>query len=124
MREGARSRSYLRLAPRRLSALGRFASSRLTPSPRSETMQQPNREAVADADAAVPPGVAPEKNGPDAMNGGAGPAMYDFLRALQAMRVGEFPVRVAAGQVGLAGQIAGTCKELRAAHQGQAHHPQ
>src|SRR5260370_36633106 len=120
MREGARSRSYLRLAPRRLSALGRFASSRLTPSPRSETMQQPNREAVADADAAVPPGVAPEKNGPDAMNGGADPAMYDFLRALQAMRVGDFSVRMAGDQVGLAGQIADTLNQIVAADQRMA----
>ena len=46
---------------------------------------QPNREAIADAaDAAVPPVVAPEQNGPEALNGGADAAMYDFLRALQA----------------------------------------
>jgi hypothetical protein len=49
-------------------------------------MRQPNREVVADADAAIPPVAAPEKNGPEAMNGGADLAMYDFLRALQAMR--------------------------------------
>ncbi len=83
-------------------------------------MQQPNREAVADADAAVPPGVAPEKNGPDAMNGGADPAMYDFLRALQAMRVGDFSVRMAGDQVGLAGKIADTFNEIVAANQRMA----
>src|SRR6266700_2011416 len=120
MPASARKRCSLRLAPRRLSALGRFASSRLTPSPRSEPMQQPNREAVADADAAVPPGVAPEKNGPDAMNGGADPAMYDFLRALQAMRVGDFSVRMAGDQVGLAGKIADTFNEIVAANQSMA----
>jgi HAMP domain-containing protein/CheY-like chemotaxis protein/signal transduction histidine kinase len=83
-------------------------------------MQQPNREAVADEDAAVPPGVAPEKNGPDAMNGGADPAMYDFLRALQAMRVGDFSVRMAGDQVGLAGKIADTFNEIVAANQRMA----
>jgi len=83
-------------------------------------MQQPNREAVADVDAAVPPVVAPEQNGPDAMNGGADLAMYDFLRALQAMRVGDFSVRMAGDQVGLAGKIADTFNEIVAANQRMA----
>ena len=80
-------------------------------------MQQPNREAVADVDAATPPVAAPEKNGPEAMNGGADPAMYDFLRALQAMRVGDFSVRMAGDQVGLAGKIADTFNEIVVANQ-------
>src|ERR1700694_3733013 len=83
-------------------------------------MQQPNREAVADVDAAIPPVAAPEKNGPEAMNGGADPAMYDFLRALQAMRVGDFSVRMAGDQVGLAGKIADTFNEIVAANQRMA----
>src|SRR5260370_2927366 len=83
-------------------------------------MQQPNREAVADVDADVPPVVAPEKNGPEAMNGGADLAMYDFLRALQAMRVGDFSVRMAGDQVGLAGKIADTFNEIVAANQRMA----
>src|SRR6202165_2030302 len=83
-------------------------------------MQQPNREAVADVDAAIPPVAAPEKNGPEAMNGGADPAMYDFLRALQAMRVGDFSVRMAGDQVGLAGKIADTFNEIVAANERMA----
>jgi HAMP domain-containing protein/CheY-like chemotaxis protein/signal transduction histidine kinase len=83
-------------------------------------MQQPNREAVADVDAAIPPVAAPEKNGPEAMNGGADPAMNDFLRALQAMRVGDFSVRMAGDQVGLAGKIADTFNEIVAANQRMA----
>ncbi len=82
---------------------------------------QPNREAIADAaDAAVPPVVAPEQNGPEAVNGGADVALYDFLRALQAMRVGDFSVRMAGDQVGLAGKIADTFNEIVAANQRMA----
>src|SRR6202521_2926708 len=83
-------------------------------------MQQPNREAVADVDAAIPPAAASEKNGPEAMNGGADLAMYDLLRALQAMRVGDFSVRMAGDQVGLAGKIADTFNEIVAANQRMA----
>ncbi|TMJ33542.1 MAG: response regulator [Alphaproteobacteria bacterium] len=54
------------------------------------------------------------------MNGGADPAMYDFLRALQAMRVGDFSVRMAGDQVGLAGKIADTFNEIVAANQRMA----
>jgi hypothetical protein len=81
---------------------------------------QRNREAIADAEAAIPPAAAPEQNGPDAMNGGTDPAMYDFLRALQAMRVGDFSVRMAGDQVGLAGKIADTFNEIVAANQRMA----
>src|SRR5437764_3481129 len=82
-------------------------------------MQQPNREAPADVEAAIPPAVAPDQNGREA-NGGADLAMYDFLRALQAMRVGDFSVRMAGDQVGLAGKIADTFNEIVAANQRMA----
>src|SRR2546421_11210494 len=82
---------------------------------------QPNREADADTEAAaVPPAVAPGENGPAAMNGGGDLAMYDFLRALQAMRVGDFSVRMAGDQVGLAGKIADTFNEIVAANERMA----
>src|SRR6266542_3882886 len=101
----AQGHRSLHLAPHRPSALCRFCQLTSHPTARSETMQ-PNREAIADAaDAAVPPVVAPEQNGPEAVNGGADVALYDFLRALQAMRVGDFSVRMARDQVGLAGKI-------------------
>src|SRR5947209_2600332 len=82
-------------------------------------MQQPNREAPAELDAAVPPVIAPEQNGQTA-NGGADLAMYDLLRALQAMRVGDFSVRMAGDQVGLAGKIADAFNEIVAANQRMA----
>src|SRR5438874_8889820 len=82
---------------------------------------QPNREADADTEAAaVPPAVAPGENGPAAMNGGGDRAMYDFLRALQAMRVGDFSARMAGDQVGLAGKIADTFNEIVAANERMA----
>src|SRR6266576_1512977 len=82
---------------------------------------QPNREADADTEAAaVPPAVAPGENGQAAMNGGGDLALYDFLRALQAMRVGDFSVRMAGDQVGLAGKIADTFNEIVAANQRMA----
>src|SRR5207248_2982605 len=46
--------------------------------------------------------------------------MYDLLRALQAMRVGDFSVRMAGDQVGLAGKIADTFDEIVAANQRMA----
>src|SRR5215472_12002342 len=81
---------------------------------------QPNREGVVDGDPAMPPAAAPEKNGPEALNGGAEFAMYDFLRALQAMRVGDFSVRMSGDQVGLAGKIADTFNDIVAANQRMA----
>src|ERR1051326_1502767 len=98
----------------------RFRQLPFTPPSRSEAMQQPNREAVGDVDAAVPPGVAPEPNGQPAANGGVDAAMYDFLRALQAMRGGRFPVPEARRQVGLAGQNADSLNEIVAANQRMA----
>src|SRR6266568_5032187 len=116
----AQGHRSLHLAPHRPSALCRFCQLTSHPTARSETMQ-PNREAIADAaDAAVPPVVAPEQNGPEALNGGADVAMYDFLRALQAMRVGDFSVRMAGDQVGLAGKIADTFNEIVTANQRMA----
>src|SRR6266536_2769618 len=116
----AQGHRSLHLAPHRPSALCRFCQLTSHPTARSETMQ-PNREAIADAaDAAVPPVAAPEQNGPEAVNGGADVALYDFLRALQAMHVGDFSVRMAGDQVGLAGKIADTFNEIVAANQRMA----
>src|SRR5436190_43044 len=81
---------------------------------------QPTGEAAGEVNAPVQPGVVPEQNGQPATNGGADLAMYDFLRALQAMRVGDFSVRMAGDQVGLAGKIADTFNEIVAANQRMA----
>src|SRR5947207_1479086 len=81
---------------------------------------QPTGEAAGEVNAPVQPGVVPEQNGQPARNGGADLAMYDFWRALQAMRVGDLSVRMAGDQVGLAGKIADTFNEIVAANQRMA----
>lgn len=50
------------------------------------------------------PADAPDRR----VDGGASPELYDLLNALQSMRVGDFSVRLAGGQVGLLGKIADT----------------
>ncbi|MFL6824810.1 MAG: HAMP domain-containing protein, partial [Xanthobacteraceae bacterium] len=54
------------------------------------------------------------------IDGGASPELYDLLNALQSMRVGDFSVRMAGGQVGLLGKIADTFNEIVAANQRMA----
>ena len=48
---------------------------------------------------------------------GATPFEYDLLHALQAMRVGDFSVRMAGDQDGVAGKIADAFNEIAAANQ-------
>src|SRR5436190_19512742 len=58
-----------------------------------------------------------------ARNGGTDPAtnqLHDLLYALQAMRVGDFSVRMAGDQVGIQGKIADTFNEIVAANQRMA----
>ena len=43
--------------------------------------------------------------------------LKNLLRALQAMRVGDFTVRMAGDQIGIAGKIADTFNEIIAANQ-------
>src|SRR6266511_247270 len=54
------------------------------------------------------------------IDGDASPELYDLLNALQSMRVGDFSVRMAGGQVGLLGKIADTFNEIVAANQRMA----
>jgi HAMP domain-containing protein/CheY-like chemotaxis protein/predicted transcriptional regulator len=54
------------------------------------------------------------------VDGGASPELYDLLNALQSMRVGDFSVRMAGGQVGLLGKIADTFNEIVAANERMA----
>src|SRR5205807_2440523 len=54
------------------------------------------------------------------IDGGASPELYDLLNALQSMRVGDFSVRMAGGQIGLLGKIADTFNEIGAANQRMA----
>jgi HAMP domain-containing protein/CheY-like chemotaxis protein/signal transduction histidine kinase len=67
--------------------------------------------------------TAGELNGsaPDAaVNPGASPEQYELLNALQAMRVGDFSVRMPGSHVGLAGKIADTFNEIVAANERMA----
>src|SRR5271167_2097798 len=66
---------------------------------------------------AVPPPPMPARD-KDA-NGGA-VELHDLLSALQAMRVGDFSVRMPGDQVGLMGKIADTFNEIVAANERMA----
>src|SRR5262245_50404933 len=57
---------------------------------------------------------------PDGADMGASPELYDLLNALQSMRVGDFSVRLAGGQVGLLGKIADTFNDIVAANERMA----
>ncbi len=52
--------------------------------------------------------------------GGAGFDLHDLLHALQAMRVGDFSVRLPGDHTGIAGKIADTFNEIVAANQRMA----
>src|SRR2546421_713701 len=54
------------------------------------------------------------------IDGGASPELYDLLNALQSMRVGDFSVRLAGGQVGLLGKIADTFNDIVAGNERMA----
>ena len=73
--------------------------------PKAETAGDPGtKRAAGAAVAAGPPEGRP--------NGGASAELHDLLGALQAMRVGDFSVRMAGSQVGLLGKIADTFNEI------------
>jgi hypothetical protein len=66
---------------------------------------------------------AKRKNGTESLNGANGEASLDLqvlLRALQAMRVGDFSARLPHHQVGLAGKVADTFNEIVAANERMA----
>jgi HAMP domain-containing protein/CheY-like chemotaxis protein/signal transduction histidine kinase len=82
---------------------------------------QPPSETVADlkANGAPPTAVAAET--PDSrLNGGGSAELHDLLNALQAMRVGDFSVRMSGSQVGLLGKIADTFNEIVASNERMA----
>src|SRR5262249_54645307 len=54
------------------------------------------------------------------LNGNASGELQDLLAALQAMRVGDFSVRMAGNQTGLMGKIADTFNEIVAANERMA----
>src|SRR5215217_7760322 len=82
---------------------------------------QPNTETIGE----VKPNGAPAVPPIEAANGKAAEAvsateMGQLLHALQAVRVGDFSVRMAGDQVGIVGKIADTFNEIVAANQRMA----
>ena len=68
--------------------------------------------------AKVPPALR-DTPGPK-VNGGEHEELRELLHALQAVRVGDFSVRIAGDQVGVMGKIADTFNEIVAANQRMA----
>ena len=66
----------------------------------------------------VPPKVKETRNG--RLNGEAPVDLHELLHALQAMRVGDFSVRLPGDRIGIAGKIADTFNEIVAANQRMA----
>src|SRR6185369_13892325 len=54
------------------------------------------------------------------LNGGSSAELHELLGALQAMRVGDFSVRMASSQIELLGKIADTFNEIVAANERMA----
>jgi len=67
----------------------------------------------------APPAVMPSDSAQSHVNGGAS-ELHELLHAMQAMRVGDFSVRMAGSQVGLLGKIADTFNEIVAANERMA----
>ena len=76
---------------------------------------QSTNEAVGDprSNGASPNAAPTEVPG---LNGGTSPELHDLLHAMQAMRVGDFSVRMSGSQVGLLGKIADTFNDIVAAN--------
>src|SRR5712672_4608581 len=86
-----------------------------------EDTMQPNIETVVElkTNGAVP--STPPAETPDGrLNGGQSVELNELLHALQAMRVGDFSVRMAGNQVGLMGKIADTFNEIVAGNERMA----
>src|SRR5205809_3370484 len=82
---------------------------------------QPNKEPVGELKTNGPSPGAVAAEAPDRhVDGGASPELYELLNALQSMRVGDFSVRLASGQLGLLGKVADTFNEIVAANERMA----
>src|ERR1700687_4456812 len=80
---------------------------------------QPTPE-ISDQKPNGPADAAPLDAGDNGLNGGSAAVLQDFLHALQAMRVGDFSVRMAGDGTGIEGKIADTFNEIVAANQRMA----
>ncbi len=80
---------------------------------------QPNSEAVGEPKSNGSPAAAPPDPAIGELNGGSG-EIHELLHALQAVRVGDFSVRMAGNQVGIIGKIADVFNEIVAANERMA----
>jgi HAMP domain-containing protein/CheY-like chemotaxis protein/signal transduction histidine kinase len=82
---------------------------------------QPDSQTAAEARPNGSPADAPPDGAsPDLVNGNASAEMHELLHALQAVRVGDFSVRMSGDKVGIAGKIADTFNEIVAANERMA----
>src|SRR5205085_10448732 len=81
---------------------------------------QPNNETAGELATNGAPAATAHELMEGRLNGGASSELHDLLNALQAMRVGDFSVRMAGSQVGLLGKIADTFNEIVAANERMA----
>src|SRR5262245_27680634 len=86
---------------------------------------QSNTETVGDLKSnGAPAGAVATEHATDLtegkLNGGSSSELHDLLNALQAMRVGDFSVRMAGNQIGLLGKIADTFNEIVAGNERMA----
>src|SRR4029077_1393333 len=86
-----------------------------------EIPMQPPTETVGDLRTnGAPPAGVPGESIEGRPNGGASAELQDLLNALQAMRVGDFSVRMPGNQVGLLGKVADNFNEIVAANERMA----
>ena len=83
---------------------------------------QPNREPVGELKTnGASPNARPRPNCPRASSqDGSSAELHELLHALQAMRVGDFSVRMPGNEVGIVGKIADTFNEIVAANERMA----
>src|SRR3982075_1601131 len=81
---------------------------------------QPSSEAVGELKSNGSPAASPPDPATGEGIGGSSGEIHELLHALQAVRVGDFSVRMAGNQVGLIGKIADTFNEIVAANQRMA----
>src|SRR5215813_11218474 len=82
-------------------------------------MQPPNK-VTGDAKSKSRTGATPEMANGSGVNGSSSGELHDLLQALQAVRVGDFSVRMAGDQIGILGKIADTFNEIVTANQRMA----
>src|SRR5580704_16240957 len=81
---------------------------------------QPTSQPVGEAKPNGSPADALPDGAKGLVNGDASSEMHELLAALQAVRVGDFSVRMAGDKVGIAGKIADTFNEIVAANERMA----